>query len=39
MLWGRPLVVSVGIVLAASAGTARAQNSLGGAGIDAALRG
>ena len=28
----------MGIVLAASAGAARAQNSLGGAGIDAALR-
>ncbi len=32
------IFVSMGIVLAASAGAARAQNSTGGAGIDAALR-
>src|SRR2546427_5119218 len=33
------IVVSMGIVLAASVGAARAQNSPGSAGIDAALRG
>jgi len=33
------IVVSIGIVLAVSAGTARAQNSPGGTAIDAALRG
>src|SRR4029450_4562787 len=33
------IVVSMGIVLAASAGAARAQNSPRGMGIDAALRG
>ena len=32
------IFVSMGIVLAASAGAARAQNSTGGAGIDVALR-
>ena len=32
------IFVSMGIVLAACAGAARAQNSTGGAGIDAALR-
>ena len=33
------IVVSIGIVLAVSAGTARAQNSPGGTAIDTALRG
>src|SRR5262249_20245261 len=33
------IVVSMGIVLTASAGAVRAQNSRGGAGIDVALRG
>src|SRR5215468_781146 len=33
------IVVSMGVALAASLGAARAQNSPGGAGIDAALRG
>jgi methyl acetate hydrolase len=33
------IVVSMGIMLAACAGAARAHNSPGGAGMDAALRG